>query len=238
MRKGKSMDERHFGLSESSDGRITLEPVADALRSSAEAPMPALVALAELLACCGAPHALQALTEISSHFGSIAALLEATAEEISARSRANPRTAGLIAAFGRLHHATLCEELRDRPTIASLDDLTRFALNRLRGYEIEQVLVLLLGHKNGLIREHFIRSGTVNHVQLYPREVVRVALLYNASAVILVHNHPTGDPTPSPADIEMSRMVSVALSCVGIAFHEHLIVGANKVAGIRAMQLL
>jgi DNA repair protein RadC len=86
--------------------------------------------------------------------------------------------------------------------------------------------------------KHSIRSGTVSHVQLYPREIVRVALLYHASAVIVVHNHPSGDPTPSRADIVVSRLVSDALSSVGIAFHEHLIVGANKVAGIRAMRLL
>jgi DNA repair protein RadC len=229
------MDERHFGLSEESDGRVTFHHAAEAVKNSAEA---SLVALAELMECCGVPNALQVVLMISSHFGSIATLLEATAEEISARSRADPEIAGLVAAFGRLHHAALREELRDRPTIPSFDDLSRFALNRLRGCEIEQVLVLLLDRKSGLIREHPIRSGTVSHVQLYPREIVRLALLYHASAVILIHNHPTGDPTPSRADIEVSRMVSDALCSVGIAFHEHLIVGANKVAGIRAKGLL
>jgi DNA repair protein RadC len=238
MRKGKSMDERYSGLSEYNGAQITLKPVADSLRCSAEAPLPALVATAELLACSGVPHALQTSSEISPNLGAVAALLEGTAEEISARSRAIPEIAGLVAAFGRLHHATLCGELRDRPTIASFDDLSRFALNRLRGCDVEKVLVLLLDRKSGLIYEHPVQSNMIMHVQFYPREVVLMALLYGASAVILVHNHPTGDPTPSRADIEMSRMVSNALISVGIAFHEHLIVGAKKVAGIRAMRLL
>jgi DNA repair protein RadC len=230
------MDGRRFGRSASSDGRIKLEPVADALKSPA--PMPAIVALAELQACCGVRHALQSTSTSSSLICPIAALLEATADEISAHSGAAPEIAGLVAAFGRLHHAALREESNARPTIASFDDLSRFALNRLRGCEIEQVLTLLLDRKSGLIREHSIRSNTMTHVQLYPREVVLMALLYEASAVILVHSYPTGDPIPSRAHIEMSRMVSDALSSVGIAFHEHLIVGANKVAGIRANGLL
>jgi DNA repair protein RadC len=232
------MDERHFGLSEGSDGQITLLPTAKLPTSPVNANMPALIALADLMECCGVTNALQAAVAIASHFGSIAAVLTATAEEIAVRSGTTPQIASLVAALGRIHHATLREQIMERQVIASFDDLSQFALRRLRGCEIEEVLALLLNRKNGLIREQPIRGGTVNHVQLYPREVVRLALLYNASAVVLIHNHPSGDPTPSQPDIEMSRMVANALSGVGIAFHEHLIVGANKTAGIRAMRLL
>jgi len=232
------MDGRHFGLSEGSDGQVTLLPTAEELPPPVKAAMPALIAFAEHMECCGVPNALQTAIAIVSHFGSVAALLTATAEEIAVRSDASPEIANLAAAFGRLHHAALREEIAERRVIASFDDLRQFALRRLRGCEIEEVLVLLLNRRNGLIREHPIRGGTVNHVQLYPREVVRLALLYNASAVVLIHNHPSGDPTPSQPDIEMSRMVANALAGVGIAFHEHLIVGANQTAGIRAMRLL
>lgn len=236
--RGTGMDGRHFGLSEGSDGQVRFLPIAEAPPSPAKATMPALIALAELMECCGVPNALQTAVAIASHFGSIAALLAASAEEIAIRSGANPQIAGLVAALGRMHQATLREEIADRQVIASFDELSQFALRRLRGCEIEEVLVLLLNRKNGLIREHPIRGGTVNHVQLYPREVVRLALLYNASAIVLIHNHPSGDPTPSQPDIDMSRMIANALGAVGIAFHEHLIVGANKTAGIRAMRLL
>jgi len=232
------MDGRHFGLSEGSDDQITLLPAAEGAPSPAKSTMPALIALAELMECCGVPNATQATIAIASHFGSIAALLAASAEEINVRCGANPEAADLVAALGRLHHAALREEIAEGRVIASFDDLRQFALRRLRGCEIEEVLVLLLNRKNGLIREYPIRGGTVDHVQLYPREVVRLALLYNASAVVLIHNHPSGDPTPSQPDIEMSRMVANALGGVGIAFHEHLIVGANQTAGIRAMRLL
>ena len=232
------MDGRHFGLSEGGDGQVKLLPAAETPRSPVKATMPALIALAELMECCGVPNALHATVAIASHFGSVAALLAASAEEIAVRSGVNPEIANLVATLGRMHHETLREEIVDRQAIASFNDLSNFALRRLRGCEIEEVLVLLLNRKNGLIREHPIRCGTVHHVQLYPREVVRLALLYNASAVVLIHNHTSGDPTPSQADIEMSRMIVNALAGVGIAFHEHLIVGASKVAGIRAMRLL
>ncbi len=232
------MDGRRFGLSESDDGQVTLLPTAEVPPSQIKATMPALIALAELMECYGVPNALQTGIAIASNFGSVVALLTATGEEIALRSDVSPEVANLVAALGRLHHAALREEIAERRVIASFDELSQFALRRLRGCEIEEVLVLLLNRKNGLIREHPIRGGTVNHVQLYPREVVRLALLYNASAVVLIHNHPSGDPTPSQPDIEMSRMVANALGGVGIAFHEHLIVGANKIVGIRAMRLL
>ena len=232
------MDGRHLGLSEGSEGQVTLLPAAEVPPSPVKATMPALIALAELMEGCGVPNALQTAVGIASHFGSVAALLTATAKELAVRSDVSPEIANLVAALGRLHHAALREEIAERRVIASFDDLSQFALRRLRGCEIEEVLVLLLNRKNGLIREHPIRGGTVNHAQLYPREVVHLALLYNASAVVLIHNHPSGDPTPSQPDIDMSRAIANALSAVGIAFHEHLIVGANKTAGIRAMRLL
>jgi DNA repair protein RadC len=232
------MDGRHFGLSEGSDNQVRILPTAEGLISPPKASMSALTAFAEHMECCGVSNALQTAIAIVSHFDSLAALLTASAEEIAVRSNVNPEVANLVAALGRLHHAALREAIAERRVIASFDDLNQFALWRLRGCEIEEVLVLLLNRKNGLIREQPIRSGTVHHVQLYPREVVRQALLYNASGVALVHNHPSGDPTPSQADIEMSRMVANALGAVGIAFHEHLIVGANHTIGIRAMKLL
>ena len=229
---------QHLGLSEGGGGKITVVPTAEVSPSPIKATMPPLIALVELLECCGVPNALPATVAIASHFGSIAALLTASAEEIVVRSGVSSQIANLVATFGRLHHAALREELAERRVIASFDDLCQFALGRLRGCEIEEVLALLLNRKNGLIREHPIRGGTVNHVQLYPREVVRLALLYHASAVVLIHNHPSGDPIPTQLDIDMSRAIANALSAVGIAFHEHLIVGANKTAGIRAMRLL
>ena len=232
------MDERHIGLREDSDGQVRLRSAGEASPFPGKTIKPALIALAELMECCGVPNALQTTLAIASHFGSIAALLAASAEEIALRSGVNPQIASLVAALGRMHQATLCEEIADRQVIASFDDLSQFALRRLRGCEIEEVLILLLNRKNGLIREHSIRGGTVDYVHLYPREVVRLALLYNASAVVLVHNHPSGDPTPSQLDIEMSRIIANALAAVGIAFHEHIVVGSNKTAGIRALRLI
>jgi DNA repair protein RadC len=195
----------------------------------------AFLALRQVLAhfdCSTCDHVVAGLAD---HFGSIAALLKASAEEIVFRAGVPEEIAEVVASFGRLHHAALGEEMGSRPVIASFDALKQFVMHRLRGSGTEELIVILLDRKSCLIREHPVRSGSIDHVALYPREVARLALLYGASAVILAHNHPSGDPTPSQQDIELTRTVSNALTCLGIALHEHIIVGHNRVAGLRAM---
>ena len=102
----------------------------------------------------------------------------------------------------------------------------------------EQFRLLFLDRKNGLIRDERQSRGTVDHTPLYPREVVKRAVELNASAVIMVHNHPSGDPTPSKADIEMTQQVIAALATVGIAVHDHVIVGKNRHLSFRAQKLI
>ena len=231
------MDARHFGLAESDDGVVRLLPV-EVAQEPQPTPAAALIALAEMMDCCGVPNSLQVAAGMASHYGSVTALLTSSEEEIISRCDVEPKIAKLIAVLNHVHQEMMIEEIKELPSIKNFEALSQFVRARLKGFEIEQVIALLLDRKSHLIHEHSIRGGTINHVQLYPREVVRLALIYNASAVILVHNHPSGDATPSQADVEMSRMVASALAGVGIAFHEHLIVAANKIAGIRAMGLL
>jgi len=103
---------------------------------------------------------------------------------------------------------------------------------------IEQFRVMFLDRKNVLIKDEVQQRGTVDHTPLYPREIVKRALELAASAIIMVHNHPSGDPTPSRADIDMTKQVVTALSAVGISVHDHVIVGKNKHTSFKSQRLI
>lgn len=104
--------------------------------------------------------------------------------------------------------------------------------------ETEQFRILYLDRKNVLIADEVQASGTVDHVPVYPREVVKRALELNASALILVHNHPSGDPTPSPQDIDMTQQIIDAGGTMGLVVHDHVIIGKEEDASFRALGLI
>ena len=119
-------------------------------------------------------------------------------------------------------------EVLDRPVLNNWDALIGY-LNAALGREsVEQFRVLYLDSRNRLIADEAQARGTVNHTPVYPREVVKRALELHATALILVHNHPSGDPRPSRADIEMTEEVRVAASALGIALHDHLVIGRGQ----------
>ena len=98
--------------------------------------------------------------------------------------------------------------------------------------------MLFLDNRNQLILDEVMNQGTVNHAPVYPREVVRRALELSATSVILVHNHPSGDPTPSKADIDITRQVVEAARTLGISVHDHLVVGRDGVVSFKSKGLL
>src|SRR5690606_31959022 len=102
----------------------------------------------------------------------------------------------------------------------------------------EQFRILFLDKKNALIADELQQTGTVDHTPVYPREVVRRALELSATAIILVHNHPSGDPTPSRADIEMTRTIATTARPLGIEVHDHIIVGRTGHASLKGMKLI
>ena len=104
--------------------------------------------------------------------------------------------------------------------------------------ESEEFRLLFLDRKNALIADERQQRGTVDHTPVYPREVVKRALELNASALIMVHNHPSGDTTPSKADIDMTRAVAKALTAVGIALHDHLVIGRGRHSSFRSLGLI
>ena len=104
--------------------------------------------------------------------------------------------------------------------------------------EIEEFRILYLDRKNVLIADEAQGRGTVDHVPVYPREVAKRALELNASAMIMIHNHPSGDPTPSQADIDMTQRVEAALSAVNVILHDHVVIGKESDASFRQLGLL
>ena len=121
-----------------------------------------------------------------------------------------------------------------RPVLSSWDALIDYCHTAMAHRETEQFRVLYLDRKNVLIADEEQAHGTVDHVPVYPREVVKRALELNASALILVHNHPSGDPTPSQSDISMTAQVQAAAAVLGITLHDHLIVGKGREISFRA----
>jgi len=126
----------------------------------------------------------------------------------------------------------------NRPVLSGWSELMRYCKSTMAHREIEQFYILFLDAKNVLIADEAQARGTVDHVPVYPREVVKRALELNASALILVHNHPSGDPTPSRADIDMTAQIERALKSVTITLHDHVVIGKKTDASFRSLGLL
>jgi DNA repair protein RadC len=144
----------------------------------------------------------------------------------------------LLKVIGELLKRVLREEIRERPVIGSWTALIDYLQVALAHKPIEQFRVLFLDRKNILIRDELQQRGTVDHTPLYPREIVKRALELGASAIIMVHNHPSGDPTPSRADIEMTKQVVQAMGAVGLTVHDHVIVGKKRHTSFKSQRLI
>ncbi|MFW5655786.1 MAG: RadC family protein [Roseicyclus sp.] len=121
-----------------------------------------------------------------------------------------------------------------KPVLSSWDALLDYCQTAMAHRDIEMFRVLYLDRKNILIADEAQAEGTVDHVPVYPREVVKRALELNASALILVHNHPSGDPTPSRSDIEMTYAIRDAAEVLGLVLHDHLVIGKARELSFRA----
>lgn len=126
----------------------------------------------------------------------------------------------------------------ERPVLSSWSSLLAYCKTRMGRLEHEEFHLLFLDRKNRLIAEESQGRGTIDHVPVYPREVVKRALELNASAIILVHNHPSGDPTPSRADIEMTKKIVESAGPLGLKIHDHIIIGREHDASFRALGLM
>ncbi|HLS58092.1 MAG TPA: DNA repair protein RadC [Paracoccaceae bacterium] len=141
----------------------------------------------------------------------------------------------LVEAFA---HRMARSRVMERSVLSSWDALMTYCKTVMAYRETEQFRILFLDAKNVLIADEEQAKGTVNHVPVYPREVAKRALELNASAIILVHNHPSGDPSPSRADIDMTTQIVDACNAIGVKLHDHVIIGKGRDASFRALGLI
>ncbi|HKR18625.1 MAG TPA: DNA repair protein RadC [Stellaceae bacterium] len=171
-------------------------------------------------------------------FGGIAGVLGASRDALTTVPGMGDAAAAHLLAVRAAAARMVRGELAARPVIGSWDKLVDYC-NTAAGFaETEEFRLLFLDRKNALIADERQQHGTVDHVPVYPREVVKRALELGASAIIMVHNHPSGDPTPSAGDIEMTRAVAKAVSAVGVALHDHVVIGRGRHASFKSLGLL
>jgi len=126
----------------------------------------------------------------------------------------------------------------ERPILSSWTQLIDYCRSQMAYEAVEQFRILFLDKKNRLIADEVQQVGTVDHTPVYPREVIRRSLELSATALILVHNHPSGDPAPSSADVRMTREIAEVAKPLGIVLHDHIIVGKSGHASLRGLKLI
>jgi DNA repair protein RadC len=129
-------------------------------------------------------------------------------------------------------------EVKKRPVLSSWSAVLDYCRTAQAFSDREEFRILFLDKRNQLIVDEVQQTGTVDHTPVYPREVVKRALELSATAVVLVHNHPSGDPTPSQADIQMTQQIITVASPLGIAVHDHIIVGKEGYASLKSLKLI
>ncbi len=173
-----------------------------------------------------------------ARFGSFADVIAADAKELVKVKGVGENTAVALKTIQAAAIRLAREQVMNQPVISSWQKLLDYCRASLAFAKTEEFRVLFLDRKNVLIADEMQQTGTVDHTPVYPREVVKRALDLGASAIIMVHNHPSGDPTPSKGDIEMTKEVREACEKLGIVLHDHLIIGKRGHASFKSLGLL
>lgn len=171
-------------------------------------------------------------------FGDLGAVMAAAPERLAEVAGIGPAAVEQIKILEALAHRMARARVIGRPLLSSWTALVDYLRTALAHQATERFRVLYLDRRNVLVADEELGRGTVDHVPVYPREVVKRALALDACALILVHNHPSGDPTPSPADVAMTLAVRAAAEALGITLHDHVVVGRAGHVSFRAEGLL
>ncbi len=171
-------------------------------------------------------------------FGTLAAVLAAPVQRIAEVKGAGPSVAQDLKTAQALFERASKGEFKQRTVISSWSQLVNYCRLAMAHEPREQFRVLFLDVKNQLIADEVMNEGTVDHAPVYPREIARRALELSAAAVILVHNHPSGDPKPSNADIAITRDIVDAVSAISVKVHDHLVIGRERVESFKSLGLL
>ena len=180
----------------------------------------------------------QSVATLLAVFGSVASVVAADPPELARAARLDATTITDLKILRRLSVRLARSEACRRPVLSSWSALVAYVRSALAHEPREQFRTLYLDKKNILLRDEFRAEGTVDHAPVYPREVIRRALELSASALILVHNHPSGDPAPSRADIEMTRQIIDAARVFGLQVHDHLVIGRQGTASFKQLGLI
>lgn len=173
-----------------------------------------------------------------ARFGSFAEVINAPVARLKEVKDAGDAVAAELALVRAAALRLIKSEITNRVALSSWNEVLAY-LKAVQGFEaIEQFRILFLDKRNHLIADEMQGKGTVDHTPVYVREVVKRALELSASAIILVHNHPSGDPTPSRADIDMTKLIAEAARPLGVVVHDHVIVGRNGHASFKALRLI
>jgi len=175
--------------------------------------------------------------ELFDRFGSFAEVLSADADALAAAGLSLPAIAG-VKFVREVALRLLRVELHQRPVVESWDKLIDYCNVQIAYSKVEEFHILFLDRKNSLIRDERQQRGTIDHTPVYIREVIKRTLELGASALILVHNHPSGDPTPSGADITMTENIIKAAAPLGITVHDHLIIGRGRHTSLRDLGVI
>ena len=162
--------------------------------------------------------------QLIQHFGSFTRVLDATPEALMEVQGVRDYSATLIRLVKACAEYYLKEEVLERPRISSLSALVDYCRTAMGGLPDEQFRVVFLNSQNEIIAEEIVQEGTVNQTVVYPRKVLELALKHKASGLILVHNHPSGNLTPSGADLELTRSLVQASRSLNLTVHDHLII--------------
>ncbi|MCI4662343.1 MAG: DNA repair protein RadC [Neomegalonema sp.] len=163
--------------------------------------------------------------KLIERFGSMAAALSASPDQLREIGGLGEAAICEFKIIEAAAHSLVRTQILDRTEISSSRALVDYCRAAMAHQPVEQFRLLFLDKQNRLIADEVQSEGTIDQVQVFPREVVRRAIALNATAIIMVHNHPSGDPTPSRADIAMTEQVKAALTTIGVVLHEHLIIG-------------
>ena len=171
-------------------------------------------------------------------FGDLNGVLSAPISRLERVEGVGPAVALELKVMETVAHRMARAKVMQRHVISSWDAVLDYCHTVMAHRDTEQFRILFLDRKNVLIADEEQASGTVDHVPVYPREVVKRALELNASAMILVHNHPSGDPTPSDEDIAMTNQIVQAATALNISLHDHLIIGRSRELSFKSQGLI
>lgn len=172
-------------------------------------------------------------------FGSLQAVFHASETELLSVKGIGKNSANLIGLVKDLSARIVLEDaFKKGPLLASWPAVTNYCRNEIGHKKTEVFMALYLDSSNRLISQDIFDTGTVNKVAVYPREIVRSALTEHAVAVIIVHNHPSDDTTPSKPDIAMTKTIKNALQTVDITLHDHMIIGKSSATSFKQLGLI